>query len=402
MKSVWIKRFGYVALAAAVIGGFAYALREHAIMVDTAKAVNAPMTLTIQQEGVTRVRDVYTVSAPIAGHLSRTVLEEGSRVAANTTVVASIHPLDPPLIDTRTLAELTARRDAARAGLAIAELELKRARNDLGQVERELERAERLARTGITSEAALQKVQNSAESLRAQAAVAQTSISQRKAELDSIEAQLTQPLPSDSMSDGSECCVTVTAPIDGVVLAVHAKSEQPVSVGARIADIGDSSRLEVVIELLSSDAVRVVPGTAATITDWGGDTLLKARVKRIDPAAFTKVSALGIEEQRVNAVLELLDSDARLGHGFRVNAEIPIWESRSALQVPISALFRTGDQWTVFVVSGNRAKTTGVEIGHMNDDAAEVLAGLSEGDTVITHPNDTLGDGGLVEMRASQ
>jgi HlyD family secretion protein len=345
---------------------------------------------------------VYTVSAPIAGHLSRTVLEEGSRVAANTTVVASIHPLDPPLIDTRTLAELTARRDAARAGLAIAELELKRARNDLGQVERELERAERLARTGITSEAALQKVQNSAESLRAQAAVAQTSISQRKAELDSIEAQLTQPLPSDSMSDGSECCVTVTAPIDGVVLAVHAKSEQPVSVGARIADIGDSSRLEVVIELLSSDAVRVVPGTAATITDWGGDTLLKARVKRIDPAAFTKVSALGIEEQRVNAVLELLDSDARLGHGFRVNAEIPIWESRSALQVPISALFRTGDQWTVFVVSGNRAKTTGVEIGHMNDDAAEVLAGLSEGDTVITHPNDTLGDGGLVEMRASQ
>ena len=399
MKGLWLKRIGIVILAAAVIGGFAYALREKPVLADTGAVVSAPMKLLILQEGMARVRDVYAVSSPITGHLARTVLEEGAAVKANTTVIAAIHPLDPPLIDRRTLAELAAARNAARAALSMAGLELKKTQTDLAQALKDEARAERLAKTGTISEMTLQRAENLAATLRSQVSVSETAIELRQAELASAEARLAQPSPAAAEGSDDDCCVTLTAPVDGVVLAVYAKSEQPVAVGARIADIGDPSRLEIVVDLLSSDAVRIVPGAAALITQWGGEANLHARVKRIDPSAYTKVSALGIEEQRVNAVLELEDSDPRLGHGFRVYAEIPIWESPMALQVPISALFRFGNRWNAFVIKDGRARRTGLELGHMNDDTAEVLGGLSKDDVVVLHPNDTLDDGSLVEIR---
>jgi HlyD family secretion protein len=166
-----------------------------------------------------------------------------------------------------------------------------------------------------------------------------------------------------------------------------------------VAEIGDTGDLEIIVDLLSADAVRIAPGTRAGIGEWGGDTLLEAVVRKIDPAAFTKVSALGIEEQRVNAVLDLLSSDRRLGHGFRVVAELVAWECAKCLQVPISALFRTGDAWTVFVVEGQRLRATTVRIGRMNDETAEVLEGLAAGQTVVVHPSDAIEDGSLVEYR---
>ncbi len=400
MTNPWIRRVGLLLVAIAVAGGFAYAMRERPVLVDVGFVFTAPMKLSILQEGTARVRDVYTVSSPTTGHLARTVLEEGSRVKADDTVVAAIHPLDPPLIDSRTQAELVAARDGARAGLSIAELEHKKSQTDLDQALKDEARAEQLARTGTISEMTLQKAENLSDALRSQVSVTQRAIELRRAELASAQARLAQPLPSDTGGTGNECCITLTAPVDGVVLAVYAKSEQPVAIGTKLADIGDPSRLEVVVDLLSSDAVRVVPGTMAQITRWGGDKNLRAHVKRIDPAAFTKVSALGIEEQRVNAVLELDDNDPRLGHGFRVYADIPIWESPSAMQVPISALFRIGNTWNAFVILDGRAKRTEMEIGHMNDDNAEVLHGLSNGDAVILHPSDTLNDGSLVEARS--
>src|SRR5690606_33846594 len=158
------------------------------------------------------------------------------------------------------------------------------------------------------------------------------------------------------------------APVDGVVLQMLAKSEQAVASGSRIAEIGDPQDLEVVVDLLSSDAVQIAPGARAQVSDWGGSAVLAARVKRIDPAAFTKVSALGIEEQRVNAVLELEDRDARLGHGYRVFAELVVWESGDSLRVPISALFRAGREWRVFAVKDNRLREVSVTLGHMNDE----------------------------------
>lgn len=398
MDRVWLKRIGIGLVALAIAGGFYYALREKPALVDVASVEEGRMTITIREEGTTRVRDVYTVSAPIAGHLSRTVLEEGDPVKAGSTVVASIHPLDPPLIDRRTEAELLAARDAARAAVALAEVELKRAETAFKLASTELERALKLFEPRVISESALQKVQNEVEMQRAQVEAARATIGVRQAELASAEARLIQPEAAGA--DGEGCCVNLYAPVDGVVLGVLAKSEQAVAVGTRIAEIGDPSRLEVVVDLLSADATRVKPGASTRIVDWGGEQALVATVRRIEPAAFTKVSALGIEEQRVNAVIDLQENDGRLGHGYRVAAELTIWECLRCVQVPIGALFRDGNDWNVFRVEGDRLRRAKVTIGRMNSAVAEVREGLSPGDVVVVHPSDTVDEGTLVEVRA--
>ena len=398
MDGVWIKRAAMAATAIIVVAGFAWALREKPALVDVATVVETPMHVAVREEGVTRVRDIYTVSAPIAGHLTRTVLEEGDSVVAGSTIVASIKPLDPPLLDRRTEAELLAARDAARSGVGIAQIELKRAETDLKLANEDLQRALKLYKPGIISERTLQKATSDVEMRQAVVDAARETIGYRQAELASAEARLLQPDPADP--NGGSCCISLVAPIDGTVLSVLARSEQAVAAGMRISEIGDTSELEIVVDLLSADAVRIRPGTRATISDWGGDVTLEAVVRRVDPAAFTKVSALGIEEQRVNAVLDLTERDPRLGHGYRVFAEMPIWECETCLHVPISALFRNGNSWNVFVVENDRMRQTEVAIGRMNDDRAQVLDGLATGDVVVVHPGDTLADGGQVEIRA--
>ncbi len=397
MNSIWLKRLGLAALAAAVAGGFAWALREQPALVDVATVTEGPMSVSIREEGKTRVRNVYTVSAPIAGRLSRTVLEEGDAVVGNETVVAAIHPLDPPLIDRRTEAELLAARDAARSGVGIAQSELQRVETALRLAEDELERALKLFGPGIISESALQKAQNQVDLQKAAVEAARATVAFRRAELASAEARLLLPDPGGT--DEDSCCVSLYAPVSGSVLAVHAESEQAVAAGAPIADIGDTSELEIVVDLLSSDAVRIGPGTLASISDWGGEDALPAIVRRVDPAGFTKVSALGIEEQRVNAVLDLQQGDARLGHGYRVLAEMTVWDCARCLTVPISALFRSGSEWTVFALDGDRLRQSQVAIGRMNDETAQVTGGLAAGTVVVVHPSDTLSDGALAQRR---
>lgn len=397
MNPVWMKRLGLAVAAGAIAAAFAWALREQPALVDVATVAEGPMRVTIREEGRTRVRDVYTVSAPIAGHLSRTVLKEGDAVVARETIVAAIHPLDPPLIDRRTEAELLGARDAARSGVGIAESELQRVETGLQLAEDELARAVKLFGPGIISEGAMQRAQNQVDLSKAAAAAARATIAFRRAELASAEARLLMPLPRPRGEDS--CCVNLLAPIDGSVLAVHAQSEQAVAVGTTIADIGDTRQLEVVVDLLSSDAVRIGAGTEATITGWGGDAALPAMVRRIDPAAFTKVSALGIEEQRVNAVLDLGAGDPRLGHGYRVFAEMTVWTCDLCLTLPIPALFRSGSDWSVFVLDDGRLRQAAVGIGRMNDETAQVLHGLSAGDAVVLHPGDTLADGGPAQRR---
>jgi len=396
MNKVWLKRLAYVAVGLAVVGGFAYALREQPVLVDIAEVVDGPMRVTIREEGATRVREVYTISAPIAGHLTRTVIKEGDSLRAGITVVASIHPLDPPLIDRRTEAELLAARDAARSGVALAEIELARATTALRLAQDELDRALKLFAPGIISESALQRYASQVEIQKAAVDAARATIEVRKAELASAEARLLQPAPGTGNGD---CCVNLTAPVDGTVLGVLARSEQAVAIGTKIAEVGDTGDLEVVVDLLSADAVAIGPGTRAAVTDWGGARPLPARVRRIDPAAFTKVSALGIAEQRVNAVLDLEETDSRLGHGYRVFAEMLVWECDSCLQVPIGALFREGSRWSVFVVDGDRLKRAAIEIDHMNDEVAEVKGGLAAGQRVVLHPSDKVEEGSLIEVR---
>lgn len=397
MKGVRVKRAALAALAIIVIVGFAWALRERPTLVDVARVLEAPMRVTVRDEGVTRVRDTYTVSAPIGGHLTRTVLDEGDRVEAGRTIVASIRPLDPPLIDRRTKAELLASRDAARSAVGIAEIELKRAETGLRLAEDEMARALKLYGPGIISESAVQKITNVMENQRAAVDAACATIGFRQAELASAEARLLQSEPSDP--EGESCCVNLLAPVDGIVLAVLATSEQPVLAGAKIAEVGDTSDLRVVVDILSADAVRLSRGTKAMISDWGGESQLAATVQRIDPAAFTKVSALGIEEQRVKVTLELEHGDPRLGHDYRVFVELAIWECDRCLQVPISALFRSGSEWNVFIVEGDRLRQAVIDVGNMNDEVAEVLDGVAPGDIVVVHPGDTLGEGSLVERR---
>lgn len=394
--ATWIKRIAMLAVVLALAGGFYYALREQPVGVDTARAERAPMVVTLVQEGVTRIRNVYTISAPIAGHLARPVLVEGDPVKAGSTVIASIHPLDPPLLDERTLAELRAQRDAANAAIAVATSDVARIDAELQHARREYERYSRLAARGAIPEMTVQKAANDVTVLEAQLRAGNSSILLRQAELANIEAKLRQP---DTTDNAEFCCVELKAPVDGVVLDVLAESEQPVAAGTKIADVGDPRDLEVSVDLLSSDAVRIRPGTPASIIDWGGDRPLAATVRRIDPSAFTKVSALGIEEQRVNAVLDLAETDARLGHGFRVYAEITLWQAPSVLQVPISALFRQGRDWSLFAVEDGMARRKTVTVGHMNDRMAELTDGLAEGAVVIVHPSDLVEDGGAVAPR---
>lgn len=391
MKRSWPRRVGYAAVAFAVAGAAWWALREQPAQVDVATVADGPMRVTIREEGIARVRDVYAVSTPIAGHMSRTVLEEGDSVVAGKTIVAAIHPLDPPLIDRRTEAELLAARDAARSGVGIATSELGRAETSLKLAEEELERALKLFGPGVISESTLQRNRNEVALQRAAVDAARATVGYRQAELASAEARLLQP--NSASRNAADCCVTLLAPIDGTVLAVHTRSEQAVAAGAVVAEIGDTSKLEIVVDLLSADAVRIAPGTKADILEWGGEGALSATVRKIDPAAFTKVSALGIEEQRVNVVFDLDKGAPGLGHGFRVVAELAIWDCPSCLQVPISALFRSGDTWRVFRLAEGRLSETEVEIGRMNDETAQVLRGLSPGDVVVVHPSDVLADG---------
>lgn len=397
MRSPWLKRSVFVLAALAGIAVLVWSLRERPVLVDITSVREAPMKVTIREEGTTRVRDVYTVSAPIAGHLSRTVIEEGDHVVAGKTVVAAIHPLDPPLLDRRTEAELLAARDAARSAVGIAKSELRKAETALKSAETELERAIKLHGPGIISESAMQKARDEVELQKAAVAAARATVGFREAELASAEARLQQTRLSDPT--GETCCINVRSPADGTVLNVLAKSEQAVSPGTRIAEIGNTRDLEVVVDLLSSDAVRIGPGTRALVRDWGGDRALEATVRRVDPAAFTKVSALGIEEQRVNVVLALDERDYRLGHGYRVFVEITVWECPACLQVPVSALFRDGGRWNVFVLDDGRVRRRALQVGRMNDETAQVLDGVATGELVVLHPADTLADGSPAERR---
>ncbi|MGB7327144.1 MAG: HlyD family efflux transporter periplasmic adaptor subunit, partial [Rubripirellula sp.] len=377
--NVWIKRFGLGILLIAIGAGFYLAMRTQPIGVETTIIETAPMTVTIEEEGIVRVRDVYTVSSPIAGHLDRSKLEEGETVIANETVIASIHPLDPPFLDDRTLTELRAMTEAARSSIALAQVERTRSQLAFELAQSEYQRASKLAKTNVISDSALEKAYSEMTLNEAQVKSSDATIRLREAELASTLAKLQQPGTALSPEDNSDCCFKLHSPVDGVILKVLARSEQAVSPGMNIAEVGDPMQLEVVVDLLSSDAPKVQPGSTVRITNWGGDETLQAVVRRIDPSAFTKTSSLGIEEQRVNAILDLTSVPEGLGHGYQILAEIEIWSAGNVLKVPIGALFRSKGEWAVFVVAEDRAMLRQIKLGKMNNAEAQVISGLEAG-----------------------
>lgn len=398
MARYWLRNIIILAAILAMAAGFWWALQPHPVAVDMVDVRRGPMTVTIEEDGETRVKQIYRISAPVAGNVGRSLLEVGDPVKAGETVVATINPVTPPIIDERTRAEARARVDAARAAIAVAEAQAESARAALDLATSEQDRAMRLAKQGTIAESRLESARIDVDVKKAAVQSAEAQVTLRKSELASARAALIQPGDQVLKEPGDDCCYRIRSPADGVVLSLAVKSEQVVQAGVELASVGDPSKLEVVAELLSSDATQVQPGARATITGWGGEPV-PAILRRVDPAGFTKVSALGIEEKRVNAILDLDKAEPALGHGFRVRVALETWSEPDVLAVPIAALFRTGGDWTVFVVEDGRAHIRTVTLGRMNNDKAQVLSGLKEGETVITYPGDQVADGVMVEKR---
>jgi HlyD family secretion protein len=396
------RRIIAVLLGLATVALIAWAIWPQPVPVDIAAIKKGPLEVTVEDEGVTRIREVYTVSAPILGKMLRSPREVGDEVVAGKTLVAEIAPTAPTFLDVRSQRVNEAAVQAAQAAVDLAEAQIKQAKSQLDFTRSDLRRAEELAASKTISVRALDKAKLDVDSAEAAVASAIATLEVRRRELESARAHLIQPGEVNAGTNSASCCVEVRSPISGVVLKIVAESEQVVLPGAPLIEIGDPGDLEIAVDFLSRDAVRIKPGASARIESWGGDKILGARVKRIEPSGFTKVSALGIEEQRVKVILDFTgpaDSWRQLGHGYRIIARVVVWHSDDALQVPLGALFREGENWAVFAVADGRAYRRLVTIGERNLHAARIIDGLNPGEQVILHPSDRVHDGVRVEPR---
>ena len=361
------------------------------------------MDVTVEDEGKTRVRHVYTVSAPIGGKVLRTPRHVGDEVTADETIVAVMQPTLPAFLDIRSREELQAALVAAEAAVTLAEHEIHRIEAALEFVRSELRRAEELARRDVIAAKALDKAKFDVETNIATLASVKAQLEVRRSERASVAARLSDPSAAPVPTD-SAWRIELRAPMSGRVLKIVQESEAVVQAGTPLIEIGDPLDLEVVADLLSTDAVRIEPGASVRIDGWGGPPV-RGTIKRIDPAGFTKVSALGIEEQRVHTIVDLLDppeARSRLGHDFRVIVHVTTWSAENVITVPVSALFRKDNDWAVFAVRDGRVRATLVQVGQRNNRAAEIVSGLSEGDQVVLHPSDRITDGVAVSERRTR
>lgn len=388
-----------------VAGALAIAFWPKPTMVDIGEVSRGTMRLTIEEEGRTRVRDAYIVSTPVAGQLQRVEVKPGDPVIRGETIVAHMRPTNPAALDVRTREQAQAAVNAAQAALRVARADLNAAVANRDLAQTELTRTEQLVKRGISSEAALDRARQTARVAQANVDTSEAAISMREAEIANAQAQLIgfdDPRLAAAIGTRSDD-IPLYAPADGRILRVIQQSETSLLAGSPIMEIGNiENDLEVVVELLSTDAVQVRPGDAVIIADWGGGTDLTGEVIRVDPFGITQFSALGVEEQRVNAVIAFTSPPADyagLGHGFRVETQIIVWEAQDTLIVPASALFRSKDDWTVFIVENETAQQRTIEIGPNNGIEAQVTSGLAEGDRVILYPSSGLSEGTNVSER---
>lgn len=391
---IWI-----IAAALFVIALLVYGFMPKAVEVETAKAETGPMMVTVDEEGKTRVRERYVLSAPVSGYMRRVSFEAGDAVAKGQTVVV-LEPMRSEVLDPRS-------RAAAEASVAAAEAQLRAAGENMlsRQAEAELastdlERAKSLFAKGHVSRSALDRAEANARQTQANLSAAQANVKTAQAELRRARAALGYS-PAEG-TGRSQKAVEVRSPVSGRILKLHRESEGTVAAGEPLADVGDTASLEVRSEVLSTDAVSIKPGAAVYFERWGGERSLEGKVRVVEPAAFTKISSLGVEEQRViviSDIVSLPDSWQRLGDGFRVESRFVVWRTEKALKVPSSAVFRSGAETAVFVVEGNRAKERVIKAGHVNGVSTEVLSGLSAGEEVINHPDDALKDNAKVSPR---
>lgn len=397
----------YVSVLALLIisGGIIAAFWPRAVLVDMGKVTRSELQVTIDEEGRTRVRDAYIVSTPVAGRLQRVQVRPGDPVIRGETIVAHMLPTNPAALDVRTREQAQAAVAASEAALRVARADLNAAIANRELAQAELDRTRQLSELDIASDAALERVEQSARVANAAVDTAEAAISMREAETENARAQLIgfDDLGLAAAIGAGEEDIPLYSPADGRILRLIQQSETTLPAGAPVMEIGNiEGDLEIVVDLLSTDAVQVSVGDPVMIEDWGGPEVLRGTVDRVDPFGVTKFSALGVEEQRVNAVIAFDDSSAThggLGHGFRVEVRVVIWEASNALTVPSAALFREAGEWAVFAVEDGVASLTPVEIGKNNGVDAEVLSGLEDGQSVVLYPSSAIAHGTSVAAR---
>ncbi len=393
------RRIGLYILAVAIILGIGYGFMPKPVPVETVKVKRGHMMVTINEEGKTRVINRFIISAPVAGFALRINLDVGDAVSKGQAV-AGLEPLRSGVLDPRSRAEAKARVAAAQAALYAAKENVRAARASAEFVKKELERIRTLFKDGLAAREKLDESET--ETRRTEAALRSSGFAADVARYK-MEAALTalkySAAEEPERLDGK---VIIKAPVSGSVLKINHKSEAVVRAGQALIEIGDPRELEVEVDVLSADAVKIRPGTPVIFERWGGKAPLKGRVRVVEPAGFTKISALGVEEQRALVISDIVSPSEeweQLGDGYRVEASFILWEDDNVLQIPASALFRYEDGWAVFVFANERAELRKVQTGYRNGLSAEIVSGLAEGDLVITHPGSSVKDGIRAQLR---
>lgn len=400
--------FGLVAIIALVVV-VVIAVRPQPIPIETGSVARGSLTVTLDEEGRTRVRERYIVRAPLDGLLHRIDLEPGDAAQGGITVVATVEPLASRLLDERTIAMAS-----AQVGAAVAALERAREMHTSSERLLVIARADLARQQGAGSSVSRQAIANAEREVlyregEEEASEAGVRVAESELEVARAALLVARPVPSDGADGGARMpdssaggLLVIRAPVDGRVLRVLRKSEGPVGIGEPLVELGDTGHLEIVADYLTTEAVRIETGMEAIIEDWGNGPAIAARVRRVEPAARTKVSSLGVEEQRVDVLLDLVDPPAEAGalaDGFRVQVRVVTWRGEGLVLVPEAALVREGEGWSVFVVRGDAVEEVAIEIGHRDGRRAEVLKGLDEGDEVVLYPSDRLVDGVGVRVR---
>jgi HlyD family secretion protein len=390
-----IKRLSWAILAAVLAGAIAIGLRPHPVLVETARAERGTLLVTVDEDGRTRVKDRYLVSAPLAGTVRRAVLRAGDSVAQGD-IVARLVPVAAPLLDPRSRAESEARVSAARAALRQAGTAVERARAAYSMAGRDAQRQRNLLRQGATAPQMAEQAETAERMRQEELASSEFGLQVAASELRLAQAALAR-IGARSPEE-----FLVRAPVGGHVLRVVQESEAAVQPGTPLLEMGNPLALEVVVDVLTTDAVDIRPGAPVRIDRWGGDSAIMGHVHRVEPSAFTQLSALGVEEQRVNVIIDLDPPRSRwaaLGDGYRVEASIAVWQGDDRLMVPGGAVFRQGDDWATYVVEDGRAHLRRLQLGRRNNAAVEVLGGVRKGERVVLYPTDNVSDGVRAEVR---
>jgi HlyD family secretion protein len=398
MKASVRRKLFVIVIILVVVSATIYGFIPKAVEVDLVDVSRGPLQVTIEEEGRTRLKDRFVVSAPTAGYMQRIGAKVGDPVRKGQ-IVAALEPLRSQALDPRSRAEAEAIVSAIEAGLNAAVEKERAAKADVDYIEKRLERMTNLYDKGSIAKDQLDQIQSEAKKARAVQGAAKAAVDVSRADLERAKKTIQDYTHGRTEKRDT---VYVSSPVDGSIFRIYRESEGTVAIGEPLMDIGNAKNLEVRVDLLSSDAVKIKKGARVLFKRWGGEGTLTGIVRVVEPAGFTKLSSLGVEEQRVLVIVDMTsppDVWRVLGDGYRLEAHFVVWEGKEILQVPASALFRLGTKWAVFLEDSGKARQRIVEIGQRNGLTAEILSGLKEKEKVIAHPDDSIGDGALIRRR---